>query len=150
MQAVELDVLEHDVDRLAVHVQAVLRHLGALLAQHGVGLRRAVAGDHLERRLRAQADAQVGDQVQQARLDRVHVAGAEVAQHMVHRLQGAWHVLAVLPIDGVQGLVGVQVLQGDGARLEGDAFQDGTDGRVLQRHGRGPVRVVVGGRQQSV
>src|SRR6266511_4611925 len=51
-QVLELDAGHADVDRLAVHVQAVARPAAvrsAALLQHRIGLGSAVAGNHVER-----------------------------------------------------------------------------------------------------
>src|SRR5206468_3613031 len=58
VQVRQVDTLDADVDGLAQHVLAARGDLVAALVQHGVGLRRTVAGDDLEaaRRLQLAVD----------------------------------------------------------------------------------------------
>ena len=50
------------------------------------------------------------EQIQQPRVDRVHVAGAVVAQVQVHRVQHLRHIVSAVPVDAFHGLAGVQVV----------------------------------------
>jgi murein L,D-transpeptidase YcbB/YkuD len=83
---------EPDVDGLALHVQAARRDPFAPMTEHLVGCGRAVPGDHLERQRRLRRPGQLVEQVQQAGIDPVDVAGAEIAQEVVHRSEGVRHV----------------------------------------------------------
>ena len=70
----------------------------------------------------------------------MRLAVAEVAQHMVHRVQGVGQVLALLVIDRIHALVGVQIVQADpalgavGGVGEQAVLGDMRAGNALARH----------------
>jgi len=65
-------------DRLAVHVEAVLRDPVGHRGEHRVGRRRAVAREHLERLVRAQLLVQLRQHVDQFRIDPAGFLGANL------------------------------------------------------------------------
>ncbi len=126
-QVGQLDAFDADVGGLAQHVLAVARHLAALGVELGVGLRRPVAGDQLERLIGADLLLDAVQHVEQPRVHDVLLAIAPVAHHPHGLGQGVGDVLAVLPVDRVQHLAGVQVMQ------VGAAIVAERQGRALQR-----------------
>ena len=106
--------LHPDVDGLALHVQAVPGDAGGMAPEHGVGLWRAVAGDHLERIVGVEPVLEGEQEVEQVRVDLPDLAGAEVAQQMIDFAQALRNVPALGPIDHRQRLGRVQVLEREG------------------------------------
>lgn len=78
------DVSEPQVDGLPFHVQAPGGDAFAVLPEHLVRRRRAVAGDDLERRRSRGLRRQMMQQIEQVGIDRVHVPGSEVAQKVAN------------------------------------------------------------------
>ena len=102
--------LEADVDRLAVHVQAVRGDAAAPAPEHGVGRRRPVAADHLERPGQRQALLQQVDDVEQPGIDDADLAGAPVAQDPVDLEQALRLVAAIGEVGRAQPFAGVLVV----------------------------------------
>ena len=78
-----LHVGQAHVDGPAVHVEAALRHPPARAPQLRVGLRRAVAGDHLEGLPGPGGEPEVVEHVEQRRVDDALLAAAVVAEVVV-------------------------------------------------------------------
>ncbi len=116
---------DEKVHRLAEHVLAELGDAVALPAQHGVGLRRAIAADDVDRLLGSKLALHFPNEIDQVRILRDLFIAAPVAQDVVDLLQRLVVVTAVALVGDGEVFVGVDVVQGDRA---GIAFGD----RVLQ------------------
>ncbi|HJS46963.1 MAG TPA: L,D-transpeptidase family protein, partial [Gemmatimonadales bacterium] len=108
-EAGEGDAGDAQVHRLPPEVEAVGRLAAAGAAQHLVGGARPVAGEDLEGRGGAEPGAHRGEQVEEGGVDRVHVAGAEVAQEPVGLRLGLRLGRPAHQPGEAQGLAGVGV-----------------------------------------
>mgnify|MGYP000906992241 CR=1 FL=1 len=130
----ELHIGEAEVNGLALHVLALGRNMAANAVQEGVGGGRTIAADNLDRNLRAHVGMQFPQQVDGARIDGDGFVAAPVAQHVVDLLEAVLDELAVALVDGGDRLLGVDVVEGDGALagLGGDHLK-GSDRRQDRR-----------------
>ena len=111
-QVVEPHPRHPDVDRLAVHVQAVARHAGggsAALTQQVVGSCRPIAGDDVERLIRFERAAQLVQQVEQLRIDRFDLVGAKVAKNVIDFRERIGTVGTAAAVRRLQSLPGMGV-----------------------------------------
>jgi hypothetical protein len=98
-----------DVDGPPLQVQAATGDAGAATVQHRIGGGRAIAGNDLERWRAAHALAKRVKQIEQGRVHGRNVAGAEVPQQPVRRVQRVGLVAAGMEVFDGQSLAGVQV-----------------------------------------
>ena len=135
------DVQIMHVHRLSEHVLGKFRDGLGAAAQHGVGLGRAIGGDHVDGLLRAGFAIGLPDHVEEPR---VHFHGfivAPVAQEIVQLLQRRLIVLAIDAKGRLNALAGMGVMKTNGA---GVAIGDGGLGarrrnrRQQQGEGAGP------------
>ena len=77
--------------------------------QRGVGLRRAVAADHLVRLVAVGEHAQVREDIEHAGIDGVYVAGPKIPQQLIDARELADLVLPVLKVDRREPLAGMRV-----------------------------------------
>ena len=89
----------------------------AALVQQGVGCGRAVAADHLELGPGFGPLRNGVQKVQKFGIDRMDLAVTIIAQVMVHRVEHVRDVLALFPIDGLEGLARVQVVERNAAHV---------------------------------
>ncbi len=82
-------------------------------ASFALVVRRAIAGDHVERFGGVEHLAQRGEVVEQRPVDRHDVVGPVIAQQVVDRGERVVQVLPALAIDHVQSLAGVGVAEGE-------------------------------------
>jgi hypothetical protein len=116
------DIKIHGV---AEHVLGKAGDAAASAPQHGVGRRRAIAADHVDRMVAGLA-LHFPDQVDELRIHANGFAAPPVAQKPVELLQRGLVVAAVALVSDADVLAGVDVVHRDGARV---ALGDG----VLQR-----------------
>lgn len=138
-QPAERHVGEPDVDRLALHVETLGGDPAAPLTEYGVGPGRPVAGNHLERTAGPGQSGQVVENVQHPGIDDVLVAGPEVTQQVVDRLEGVRQVPSGGEVLHLEGLPGVGVEKGERSRRQrtglehpgqgGEPGQGGNGGR---------------------
>lgn len=108
-------VCHTDIDRLAVHMQAVARNTFAFGGEERIGLRAAIATDDLERLLAAAAAVQFGQQVEQMHINRRDLVIVMVAQDEIDVLERRRIVLAIFPIGGFDGFTGMFVVKTEDA-----------------------------------
>ena len=117
-----------EIEGLAGHVLAELGDRARAPPQHGVGLRRPIGRDDVDRLARPDRAVDLPDDVEEARLHPGRLVGAPVAQEPVQLLEPALVVIAVA-LEGDRGVfLGVRMEDRDGA---GIAVRD----RVLGRAG---------------
>ncbi len=93
---------ETDIYSLAEHVQAVAGNPAAIILEHGVGLRRSVAGDHLKNFLCTCGLLQVMEYVEQGGINRMDVSRPEIFQEIIYFCQGAGNMATISEIDDGQ------------------------------------------------
>ncbi len=113
----ERDARNEEVHGAAENMLAVTRNALAAAPQHGVGRRRAVAAHDLDRRLRSGLALHLPDQIDQARVHVGRFAAPPVAQEPVEFFQRGLVVAPVALIGDGDVFAGMDVVQGDGARL---------------------------------
>ena len=121
-QCGERYVREPNVDSPPLHVQAASRDSFAVVSKHLIRGGGPVGGNHLEW-LPASCEAgQTVEKIEQAGIDRVHLAGAEVAQELVDGDQCVWQVR-----------VATEVLDGESlTRMRVREFQLASDRRATE------------------
>lgn len=97
------------VDRLSFHMEAVLGHAIALGREHGIGGGRAITRDDVERSGAAHSLVQSHKQIEQPDVDRMDVAGAEVAQQCSDVSKAVGDITAALLIGRRQALPGMKI-----------------------------------------
>jgi len=103
---------ETDINGLAKHVQAVAGHTMAVSLEHGVGLRRSVPGNHLKIVLGSPGGpAEVMEQVEQARINGMNIAGSEILQEMIDPVQGLGEIAPVAKVDEGKFLKGMGMIK---------------------------------------
>ena len=131
-----VDVRQVEIERLAGHVLAELGDGARAPPQHGVGLRRPIGRDDVDRLARPDRAVDLPDDIEEARLHPGRLVGAPVAQQPVQLLERALVVIAVA-LEGDRGVfLGVRMEDRDGAGIAvGDrvlgragAAQEGRDG----------------------
>lgn len=129
------DVRQPNVDRLPLHVQTPGRDTFGVLPQHGVRLRRPIARNHLKGPGGFRLVAQVIEQVEQAGIDVVNIAGAEVTQEVVDVREGVRQIGPAAEVLDSQMLARVCVAETQGA---GASVREHVRvGRVERRTGQG-------------
>src|SRR6185369_4938136 len=98
MKPRQWDVREPDVDRLPFHVEAAARDALAVGVEHGVSGGGPIAGNDLERLGRSRRAAQLMQQIKEARVDDVNVAGPEIAEEVIHLGEGPGQVPAACEV----------------------------------------------------
>src|SRR6185437_2304729 len=78
-------------------------HPGRAAAQHRVGARGTITGDHMKWRVASAAGLEFEQNVEDARIDAMHLPGAKVAQEMVHPGELARRI-ATPVVDAVESL----------------------------------------------
>ena len=124
-QLFEPDAGNEEIHGAAENVLAVARDALAVVAEHGVGLRRTVAAHDLDRQRRTRFALHLPEQIDQARIHAGRLAFAPVAQEPVELGQRGLVVAPVALVGDDDVLAGMKVVHGNGARF---AFGD----RVLQ------------------
>ena len=94
------------VSGLAFHVQRVLGNAARVAAQHGVGLRAAIAREQHKGFVGVGQAQRCGHDVDGARVDLDHAIGAPVAHEFVDLINGVFDVFAFDPIDCVDAFTG--------------------------------------------
>src|SRR5439155_1259650 len=104
---------------------AVLGDAATAVAQHGVGLGRAIAAHHLDRFLGADLVADLPDQIQQLRIHVGRLLAAPIPQEPVELFERLVVIAAVALEGDADVLAGVHVVQRERARvaLRDDALQ---------------------------
>src|SRR5262245_5303503 len=98
-----------DVDRHGLHVKADARDAATLATEHGVGLGRAVAGDHLVGLRGIQHGPEAPQEIEEPLVHLPRLAGPEVAQDPVDLAQRPVVQLAVGAVDDVDALARVEI-----------------------------------------
>ena len=110
------DSRQANVNGLCLHVEAMLGHtgVGAAGAEEFVGLRGAVAADHVDFTPRiVHRLGQVIQQVKQSGIEVMNIAGAVIAQKMVQPVERRGQIRIAAAIDDIQPLVGVGVIKAE-------------------------------------
>ena len=84
----------------------------AALAQHPVGLRRPVSGNHVERLVGVKRAAELVQEVEEAGFDRPGFVDAKIAQDVVHLGEATGLIFAAAAIRNLQPLAGMRVEEG--------------------------------------
>ena len=105
---------EADVYGLAKHVQAMAGNPAAIAPEHGVGMRRPVAGDHLKEFFGACGLSQVMEKVEQGWINGMDVSCPEIFQKIIDCGQGAGDMATISVIDDGQFFQGVGVIKREG------------------------------------
>src|SRR5579875_1389539 len=100
-----------DVRRHPVHMKTVGGHGLAVRVQHRVGLRRAIAGNQVERRARVERVMERVEQVEEAAIDVDLQIEAKIAHQVIDRLQALGNILIIGIIDRLQRLAGVKIVE---------------------------------------
>ena len=108
---------KHGVDRLARDVLALLGLSADSAAEHLVRLLRAIAADDVDRNLAAEFGVHLPEEIDGPRIHLGRLVLAPVAQEPVELLQGFGVVLAVLLVGDGDGLIRVDVMHRDRARV---------------------------------
>ena len=119
-----------EVHRLAEHVLAVLGDGLGAAAQHGVGVRRAIAADNVDWARGARRLIDLPEQVEQVRVHLLDLVLPPIADEVVQPLQPGLVVNAIALEDDRVGLSGMDVIDFQGP----DAIGDGI--AVAKREGR--------------
>jgi len=101
-----------NVDGFGLHVEAVHGDTSVSMtgAQEFVSLRCAIAADHIDFAVRpANRSKQIVQQVEDARVVVMNLAGAPVAQEKVEPIESAWQVGVTVAINNVDVLVGMRM-----------------------------------------
>jgi hypothetical protein len=104
---------EADVDGTSQHVVAELGHTGTLLAEPGIGLGGAVAGNDVKGGVRSHVAFDGIEQVYQLGIHILEVAGAMISQNVVDALHGIGAIGSVLEIAKSESFTGVGVEKGE-------------------------------------
>lgn len=129
-ELIDADAFQADIDRLALHMQRMLRHAIALAGQPGIGGGGAIARDHLEGALSAHAVIKGADQIDDARVHIMDAAGIVIAQQMIDGAQSGRLVAALGPIDRLQRFIGVNIVERDNPLM---LAMQGSGNRILQQ-----------------
>ena len=122
---------------LAEHVLAVLGDEMGASPKHGVGFRRSITGDRVERLLGARLLMHLPEDVEKARAHRGWLVATPVAQQPAQLLD-ALRVIDAVALESDGGtLVGMDVHDGDGARI---AIRIGAFERDREKRERGRER----------
>src|SRR5215472_8028412 len=100
-----------DVDRHALHMERAGGDAVAVAREHGVGLGRSIPRNHLNGCSRMQSCAQRREQIEQLAVDRIDLTVAEIPEQDIDRMQCTGLVFAVDPVDRVEALPGVEILE---------------------------------------
>ena len=129
---------DEEIHRVALHVLAVARHSRRAAAEHGVGGRRAIGGDDLDRLFAVDVAVDLPDDVEQPAVHRGGVLAAPVAQEVIEFLQRGFVVAAVALEGDGEVFAGMGVVEGEGAGVAvGGGVVDGAGiGRDQQQRGK--------------
>lgn len=103
-------------------------------AQHCIGARRAIPGNDIDRVADTDLVIENAQQIEQAGIDGVNIAGAEIAQDIVDLLQRGALIAAPAPVGSGQFFVGVGVDERQGARPTNGASHNFSAAQHFRRH----------------
>ena len=127
-----------EIHRMAEHMLAEARHagMGGAAAEHGVGFRRAIGGDDLDRLLAADVAIDFPDDIEQVGIHRSLFLGAPVTQEVVELLQGLFVKAAVALEGDGEVFAGMGVMEGERAGfVQGGRVGNGADSGEQQCRG---------------
>lgn len=102
---------EADIDGAANRMEAVGGNAAVFRGEDGIGLRAAIAADHLERLLAADPALQIAQQIEKMGIDPNDLIIVMITQDEVDFLEGARVVLAVFPVSRVDRFAGMFVAE---------------------------------------
>ena len=130
-----------NVDSFRLHVETVASHasVGVAGTQKFVAPRRTVSTDHVNFSVGVvQRCGQVMEQVEQARIEMMNVARTMVTKKMVERIQRSRYVGIAAPVNDVESLAGVCVIEAEPvfASRRHSNFRRSSERRGQQKHGQ--------------
>ena len=139
-----------EIDGIAVDVLAELRDAARARAQHGVGSRRAIPADHLNRLFAADLAIGLPQQIKQMRIHVGFLFLAPVAHEPVELLQRGLVIAAVALEGDGDVFAGMDVVEGEGAGVAfGDGALQGVAGAQQQQSGDAELRTGAGQRRRE-
>jgi hypothetical protein len=128
----QIPALRPQVDGHSLYVIAIFCYPLVVKVQSSIGCRRAIAANHEKRVVRIEPIAEHPKQVQNAGIHRPDLVGMVVAKDPVDVPNCFPNVMPVGPINGPQPFAGMDVVEGNRTRSEGNCGD-----RIYKPDGRG-------------